>query len=106
MTLNKLLKDRQPKATISAFLGIGEREARKLIQDLSKKIPVISVSTNKGYKIACKRSDYEEAKHTYFELYSRIRELSLRAKPLKHFCAMVEAGATDEEIKNHFDLGE
>ena len=62
-----------------------ERTAREIVAHLRKKYPIISTSDGKGYKLARKRSDLEEAEHALAELSSRIEELEKNMKPLYKF---------------------
>jgi hypothetical protein len=67
-----------------------DRAARQYVADIAKEYPVTSVSNKKGYKMAVDICDYDDAKHTIFELESRIKELQKRTKPLQKFCKEIE----------------
>ena len=62
-----------------------DRQLRELLSNIAKKMPVISTSDNKGYKIAKTKADLEEVEHTWAELSSRIEELQKRIRPLIDF---------------------
>jgi hypothetical protein len=62
-----------------------ERTVRDVISEMSKRVPVISTSDNRGYKLALTIDDMEEARHTWAELSSRMEELEARIKPLIRF---------------------
>lgn len=62
-----------------------DRQLRDLISMIAKKVPVISTSDSKGYKIARTIEDVEEAKHQWKELDKRQTELEARKKPLIEF---------------------
>lgn len=62
-----------------------DRQLRDLISLIAKKMPVISTSDYKGYKIAKTEEDLELVIHTWAELSSRIEELDKRIEPLIRF---------------------
>ena len=62
-----------------------DRQLRDLLSNIAKKMPVISTSDNRGYKIAKTKEDLEEVEHTWAELSSRIEELQKRIRPLLDF---------------------
>ena len=62
-----------------------DRQLRDLISFIAKKVPVISTSDSKGYKIAKTIKDVEEAEHQWKELDKRQRELEERKRPLIEF---------------------
>lgn len=62
-----------------------DRQLRDLISLIAKKVPVISTSDKKGYKIAKTVYDIEEVIHSWKEIDSRIAELEERKKPLIEF---------------------
>lgn len=62
-----------------------DRQLRELISMIAKKVPVISTSDNKGYKIAKDYKDLEMVEHAWAELSSRIEELNKRIEPLMQF---------------------
>ncbi len=61
------------------------RTVRDVISYLASRVPIISTSDNKGYKLAINESDLELVKHTWAELSSRIEELQKRIEPLIKF---------------------
>lgn len=74
------------KTQICEIIGSkDERAARDVVAHLRKRHPIISTSDGRGYKLARKRSDLEEAEHTLAELSSRIEELEKNMKPLYKF---------------------
>ena len=81
-------KDVVTKDEMLNFLGWNskkDRQLRDLISFIAKKVPVISTSDSKGYKIAKTIKDVEEAEHQCKELDKRQRELEERKKPLIEF---------------------
>lgn len=74
------------KTQIGEIIGsTDERTARDVVAHLRKSYPIISTSDGRGYKLARKRSDLEEAEHALAELSSRIEELEKNMKPLYKF---------------------
>lgn len=74
------------KQQIGEILGIkNERSVRDIISLLSKRVPIISTSDNKGYALAMSGKDLEDVIHTWKEIDSRIAELEERKKPLIKF---------------------
>lgn len=82
-----LLKERYyTKQELMEIFGLGERQIRMLITEISHRFPVISTSsTNNGYKIATNADDLEGIEHTWKELISRVEEIEKRVKPLIKF---------------------
>lgn len=82
-----LLKERYyTKQELMEIFGLGERQIRMLITEISHRFPVISTSsTNNGYKIATSVDDLEGIEHTWKELISRVEEIEKRVKPLIKF---------------------
>ena len=62
-----------------------ERSVRDVIAALSTVCPIISNSATKGYKLALKKEDVEEVRHTWAELSSRNEEIERRMQPLIKF---------------------
>lgn len=83
----KLLKERfYSKQELMDIFGLGERNIRQMVQNISHRFPVISTSgTNSGYKIATSESDLELVEHSWKELSSRIEEINKRIEPLIKF---------------------
>jgi biotin operon repressor len=83
----KLLKDRfYSKQELMQIFGLGERQIRMIITEISHRFPVISTSgTNAGYKIATSEADLELVEHTWGELSSRLTEIEKRIEPLIKF---------------------
>lgn len=83
-----MTSDYVTKEKMLAYLGwdkIKDRQLRDLISLIAKKVPVISTSDKKGYKIAKTIYDIEEVIHSWKEIDSRIAELEERKKPLIEF---------------------
>lgn len=82
----KQQKDYVTKEQIGIALGIkNERSVRDIISLLATKKPIISNSSNKGYKLATTKEDLQEVEQTWAELSSRVEELEKRIKPLIDF---------------------
>ena len=62
-----------------------DRQWRDLISCIAKRVPVISTSDSKGYKIAQTKQDLKDVVHQWKELDSRIEELQKRREPLIKF---------------------
>lgn len=83
----KLLKERfYSKQELMQIFGLGERQIRMIITEISHRFPVISTSgTNAGYKIATSEADLELVENTWGELSSRLTEIEKRIEPLIKF---------------------
>lgn len=62
-----------------------DRRVREIISILAKKIPIISTSDSRGYRIAKSILDLDDVEHQWRELDSRISELEERKSPLIKF---------------------
>ena len=62
-----------------------DRQLRDLISCIAKRVPVISTSDSRGYKIAQTKQDLKDVVHQWKELDSRIEELQKRREPLIKF---------------------
>ena len=62
-----------------------DRQLRDLISCIAKKVPVISTSDSRGYKIAKTENDLKDVIHQWKEIDSRIEELQKRKEPLIRF---------------------
>lgn len=62
-----------------------DRRIRRLVSIIAKRLPIISTSNQKGYRIALKTEDLDNIIHQWKELDSRIRELEERKLPLIKF---------------------
>lgn len=62
-----------------------DRRIRELISLIGKKVPVISTSDSKGYRIAKSKEDLEAVVHQWREIDKRQTELEERKKPLMKF---------------------
>lgn len=82
-----LLKERfYSKQELMEIFGLGERQIRMMITEISHRFPVISTSgTNSGYKLATIKQDLKLVEHTWAELSSRMEELEKRIAPLIKF---------------------
>ena len=69
-----------------------ERTARDLIKLVAVKVPVISTSDAKGYRLAKTEQDLADVEHTAAELSSRMEELERRLAPLYKFRDKVKFG--------------
>lgn len=86
MVARLLAKKWATKSEIQTMLGgCNERTARDYISTIAKKVPVISISDDKGYKRAMTKEDLELAIRSRDELRSRINQLKLRLEPLEKF---------------------
>lgn len=84
--LYALLKERTwTKEELAQHFNINERTVREMVAELGKRQPVIAVSDNTGYRLAQKMKDYDDVKHAWAEIDSRIEELEKRKKPLIRF---------------------
>lgn len=90
---NKLYKfmmthDIVTKEQMLAYLGWGkekDRQLRDLISMIAQKVPVVALSSNRGYKIARTVDDLEAVENTWAELSSRVEEIQKRIEPLVKF---------------------
>lgn len=92
ITLQKQTIDKMELAKILGFEGAKsgvERKSREIISMVAQYYPVISLSGDKGYRIA--KKDYSEIKdvidvlHQLKDFGSRIMELEKRCKPLEKY---------------------
>lgn len=65
--------------------GKKDRQLRDLLSLIGQKVPLISTSDQRGYKIAKTKADLELVEHTWAELSSRTEVLEKRIKPLLEF---------------------
>ena len=87
------------KEQMLAYLGWDkskDRQLRDLISLIAKKVPVISTSDSKGYKIAKSSADLEEVEHQLKEFDSRIQEIEKRKEPLWKFRDKVKFGGENQ----------
>lgn len=86
-SMYRLLNQRfYTKQELMEIYGIGERQIRMMITNISHKVPVIATSgTNAGYKVANSEKELEEVEHTWAELSSRVEEINKRIEPLIKF---------------------
>lgn len=81
-----LKKGYHTKQELMDLFGLGERQIRMLIAEVSHRFPIISNSgTNVGYKICTSEEDLKEVEHTLAELSSRCEEIQKRMQPLYAF---------------------
>lgn len=82
----KSKSDYVTKAELMQVFGIAnERTVRDVIATLASRVPIISTSDCKGYKLAQSESDLELVEHSWAELSKRMEELEKRIKPLAKF---------------------
>jgi hypothetical protein len=62
-----------------------DRQLRDLLSLIGQKVPLISVSSDNGYKIAKTKADLQELIHAWKEIDSRIKALEARKKPMIKF---------------------
>lgn len=68
-----------------------ERTVRDCISYIKKFFPVISLSGQKGYRIATSKADLEDAKHMIASETSRANEIIDGVVELKNFVERMEA---------------
>ena len=73
------------KSEIQTSFKLHERVVRDLIATVAKKVPVISLSSETGYKLAKTENDLEATFNARKELASRRVEMLAREKPLINF---------------------
>lgn len=81
-------KDVVTKEQMLEFLGWDkskDRQLRDLISIVAKRVPIISTSDKRGYKLAKSEKDFDEVCHQWKELDKRQQELEARKKPLIEF---------------------
>jgi uncharacterized protein YbaA (DUF1428 family) len=84
--LYRLMRDRRvTKEEIMLRYNISERAARDMISEITKRVPVIATSDNKGYKRAVSAADVEEVIHSYNEDKKRADEILKRNAPRIEF---------------------
>lgn len=97
--LNKIAKELavrwMQKKDIQDLFNIHERKARDCVSTIAKKVPVISLSSGKGYKRCMGLQDLDLALQSRNELDSRIRELTERRNRLNEF---INAVAINERL--------
>lgn len=86
--LNKLVRvmrnRRVTKEEVMSMFGTNERTARDMLREVALKCPVISVSNERGYRIANRGApeDMRAARHAYNENRKRADEILKRNIPL------------------------
>ena len=83
--LYEILSVRVLKKDIMRVFSVGERDARRMINRLRKTIPVISFSSNAGYRRAKRVRDLEDVNYAIAELRKRIKDLILIMNPLENW---------------------
>lgn len=86
------------KQELSKHFSVSERTAREMISTIAKHQPIIATSDQRGYRLALTFNDYDEAKHQWAEIDSRIAELEARKKPLIRFCQKVEERQRTQQL--------
>lgn len=101
--LTKLQKDRlntiyrrlvigqATKNELMQLIQADERTVRDCISYIKKFFPVISLSGQKGYRIATSKADLEDAKHMIASETSRANEIIDGVVELKNFVERMEA---------------
>lgn len=62
-----------------------DRRIREIVSLVAQKVPIVSTSDQKGYKLAKGMGDLESVEHQWAELSSRVEELNKRIEPLAKF---------------------
>ena len=62
-----------------------DRQLRDLLSLIGQRVPLIAVSSDKGYKVAKTKEDLDEVIHSWKELDTRCKALEGRKKPLIKF---------------------
>lgn len=76
------------KQELQNLFDTSEREVRDMISEIAKKVPVISLSDNKGYRVAKQDfSDIKDTVHQLKDLQSRMAILEKRCEPLNKYIA-------------------
>ena len=78
------------KALIYQY-GLSERFIRLIISDIAKELPIISLSHQKGYRLATQQDEIEIRKQIK-ELTSRQEKLELRKRPLREKLISITGG--------------
>lgn len=106
--VQRFLMERRTKKDIMNYLSVDERDARRWTARMARDYALIAISDadKPGYKIATKRTDYADVQRAYQEDLSRIKKINARQKQRRIFMQLVESGATDEELKAHYNLEE
>jgi len=93
---------------VMEFCGIGnDRDARRIMSEVKKLLPVIATSDSTGYKLANvligPHNDLEDVIHTWKEIDSRIEELEAVKKPLIKFYEDAMQAMYDSVQEDHSD---
>ena len=75
-----------------------DRQLRDLLSLIGQKVPLISVSSDEGYKIAKDENDLREVEHTWAELSSRVEVLNKRIAPLIAFRDKIKFNINKENL--------
>lgn len=80
-------RQRVTKEDVMGMFQVSDRVARELIAEVAKRVPVLSVSNERGYRVLCKGTptDYQEALHVFNENKKRAEEILKRNDPLADF---------------------
>lgn len=85
----------QSKEKLCAVIGWNidghDRQIREIISTIAKRFPIISLSGNKGYRMAKYNTDLDDVERQIADLESRINEMKARQAPLKKFAAKARA---------------
>lgn len=88
----RLVNGNATKQELMQLIGVkDERQVRDCISYIKKFYPVISLSGEKGYRIAKSKEDLEDAKHMIASETSRANEVIDNIVELKNFVERMEA---------------
>jgi predicted DNA-binding transcriptional regulator YafY len=89
------LQEKRTIAQIQYFLGeVTNRQARRKLEELRKYYPLISYSSDSGYRIATSYEDLGDVNHTINEFRSRQDEMNMNLKPLIALKKVIEKEQT------------
>lgn len=87
--LEKIIKDMEQRTVSRMELrfkyNCTDRAARRVVSEIAKRRPVISLSDGKGYRIATTYEDVSDALHAANENAKRANEILKRNEPLNKF---------------------
>ena len=86
--------NRVTKEQVMTVFGLDEREARDLIAEVAKELPIVALPSRAGYRMAKDPSDpadVSEVMATLADHESRRRKLNRRDRPLRAFMRQARA---------------